>query len=100
MTGCLSRILPQPSEIVAVSLPRPFGITFREDKRNQLVVVDELIPGSKADKLAKVSTHLAGIPAFSMLDLTKIKPTNWAFPLFSSHSSCLLAFISLWSTVT
>ena len=37
-----------------VVLPRPLGIVFKEDARRQRVVVESFIPGSHADKLAKV----------------------------------------------
>ena len=51
------RKLRQPSKIVDVVLPRPLGIVFEEDARRQRVVVESFIPGSHADKLAKVSAY-------------------------------------------
>ena len=53
--GCVLRsILPQPSKVLAVSLPRPMGIVLEEDKRRGRVVVGELTAGSEAAKRAKV----------------------------------------------
>ena len=51
------RKLRQPSKIVDVVLPRPLGIILKEDARRQRVVVESFIPGSHADKLAKVSAQ-------------------------------------------
>ena len=53
--GCVVRsILPQPSKVLAVSLPRPMGIIMEEDARRGRVVVGELAEGSEAAKRAKV----------------------------------------------
>eukprot|EP00884_Botryococcus_braunii_P001891 jgi/Botrbrau1/11702/Bobra.0195s0033.2 len=63
-TFIFERLLRQPSEIIAVTLPRPFGIVFKEDKRLQRVLVDSLIEGSVAEKLAKENAILiaCGVP--------------------------------------
>ena len=53
----MCRKLRQPSKIINVVLPRPLGIVFEEDARRQRVVVESFIPGSHADKLAKVLTR-------------------------------------------
>ena len=47
-------ILPQPSKVLAVSLPRPMGIILEDDTRRGIVVVSELAEGSEAAKRAKV----------------------------------------------
>ena len=58
-------ILPQPSKVLAVSLPRPMGIVLEEDTRRGRVVVGELAAGSEAAKRAKVwsttVSHAGGI---------------------------------------
>ncbi len=54
---CKCRKLRQPSKILDVVLPRPLGIVFKEDARRQRVVVESFIPGSHADKLAKVCAY-------------------------------------------
>ena len=48
------RILPQPSVMIVVTLPRPLGIIFEEDVRHggRAVVVD-IVPGGSADRLTK-----------------------------------------------
>lgn len=50
------RILPQPSKVLAVSLPRPMGIVLEEDTRRGRVVVSELAERSEAAKRAKAGT--------------------------------------------
>ena len=54
MSADACRILPQPSKVLAVSLPRPMGIVLEEDTRRGRVVVSELAEGSEAAKRAKV----------------------------------------------
>ena len=52
----MCRIFPQPSKVLAVSLPRPMGIVLEEDRRRGRVVVSELAEGSEAAKRAKAGT--------------------------------------------
>ncbi len=51
----MCRLLPQPSKVLAVSLPRPMGIVLEEDTQRGRVVVSELAEGSEAAKRAKAS---------------------------------------------
>lgn len=48
------RVLPQPSKVLAVSLPRPMGIILEEDARRGRIVVSGFTEGSPAEKAAKV----------------------------------------------
>lgn len=52
------RLLPQPSLVVSVSLPRPMGIILEENKRLQLVVVAGFVQGSAAEQRSKARAHL------------------------------------------
>ena len=52
------RVLPQPSRVLAVTLPRPVGVVFEEDARRGRVVVAGFVEGSPADKRAKVGSPL------------------------------------------
>lgn len=40
-----AQVLPQPSQLVTVTLPRPLGIVFEEDARKKRVVVAGFLPG-------------------------------------------------------
>lgn len=48
------RILPQPSRVLGVSLPRPMGVVLEEDVRRGHIVVSGFVEGSVAEKGAKV----------------------------------------------
>ena len=52
------RLLGQPSQILSVTLPRPVGIVFEEDKRKGRATICGFLPGSNADKQAKVKNVL------------------------------------------
>mmetsp|Transcript_12730 Transcript_12730/g.27574 ORF Transcript_12730/g.27574 Transcript_12730/m.27574 type:complete len:290 (-) Transcript_12730:387-1256(-) len=54
-TFVFSKVLPGPSEILAVTLPRPLGIVLEYDERRKRAVVVDLIEGSYADQRRKVS---------------------------------------------
>ena len=50
------KLLPGPSELVQVTLPRPLGIVFEEDSRRGRAVVVEFVPDSLADRERKAMT--------------------------------------------
>ena len=50
-----------------VVLPRPLGLVLKEDVRRQRVVVEDFVPGSHADKLAKVGQHKTLLPLIPQL---------------------------------
>ncbi|KAK9833846.1 hypothetical protein WJX74_007752 [Apatococcus lobatus] len=54
-TFVFDRLLQQPSQILSVTLPRPVGIVFEEDKRKGQATICGFLPGSNADKQAKVA---------------------------------------------
>lgn len=43
---CPPQLLPQPSQLVCVTLERPLGIVFEEDARRKRAVVAGLTPGA------------------------------------------------------
>jgi hypothetical protein len=49
-----------PSDIFAITLPRPLGVVFEYDRDLQQVVVVDLIPGSHAAQRQRVS-RLGGV---------------------------------------
>lgn len=52
-TFVFSRVLPQPSQLVMVTLERPLGIIFEEDVRRKRAVVVGFTPGGHAEQQAK-----------------------------------------------
>jgi hypothetical protein len=57
-----NKLLPQPSELVTVTLPRPLGVVFEYDTRLKRSVVVDVVEGSAAaqrQKLAGLNTTLA-----------------------------------------
>jgi len=52
-TFVFEKILPSPSQLVQVSLPRPLGIVFEEDASNSRAVVAEFLQGSLAEREMK-----------------------------------------------
>ena len=50
------QVLPQPSQLITLQLPRPLGIVFEEDARKKRAVVAGFVPGGEAVSL------LAGAP--------------------------------------
>jgi hypothetical protein len=54
-----SKQLPQPSQVVAATLPRPLGIVFEFDEQRKRVAVVDFVEGSNAERLAKVGPVVA-----------------------------------------
>jgi hypothetical protein len=52
-TFLFEKILPPPSQLVIIKLPRPLGIVFEEDKRKGRAVIAEIVAGGNAEQLAK-----------------------------------------------
>ncbi|GAB4813742.1 hypothetical protein N2152v2_000788 [Parachlorella kessleri] len=52
-TYVFSKVLPQPSQLVTVQLPRPLGIVFEEDARRKRAVVAGFVPGGNAEQLVR-----------------------------------------------
>lgn len=50
----IPRLLPQPSELIVASLPRPLGVVLEYDERRKRATVAELIEGSTAEQQSKV----------------------------------------------
>lgn len=50
----IPRLLPQPSELIMASLPRPLGLVLEYDERRKRATVVELIEGSVAEQKSKV----------------------------------------------
>ncbi|GAQ83728.1 hypothetical protein KFL_001590160 [Klebsormidium nitens] len=48
------KLLPAPSVLVTVTLPKPLGIVFEESRIRKRVVVADLIPGGNAEQAARV----------------------------------------------
>lgn len=53
-TYVIPRVLPQPSELIMASLPRPLGLVLEYDERRKRATVVELIEGSVAEQKSKV----------------------------------------------
>jgi hypothetical protein len=67
------KLLPGPSQIVCVTLPRPLGVVFEFDERRKRASVAGFVEGSNAEQRQKVSRCLAaGTEAYragNLLDL-------------------------------
>lgn len=50
-----NKLLPQPSELVVVTLPRPLGVVFEYDARFKRAVVVDTVQGSAAAQRQKVA---------------------------------------------
>ncbi|CAD7696818.1 unnamed protein product [Ostreobium quekettii] len=55
-TFVFGKILRGPSKIIRASLPRPMGIDFVEDAKNQRVAVGGFLPGGEAERREKVAS--------------------------------------------
>jgi hypothetical protein len=55
-TFVFGKKLRQPSALVAVTLKRPMGVLFREDKRRKCAVVEELAEGSAVAQKARLGS--------------------------------------------
>eukprot|EP00955_Chlamydomonas_euryale_P119162 366576-Chlamydomonas_euryale.AAC.7 len=53
-TFVFPRILPQPSALVSVTLPRPMGVVLEWDERRERAFVADLVDGSAAKQRSKV----------------------------------------------
>lgn len=62
-TFLFEKILPQPSQLIVVKLPRPLGIIFEEDSRSGRAVLAEIVPGGNADQLSKRASLDPGLAA-------------------------------------
>lgn len=65
-TFVFSKVLPEPSQLVMVTLERPLGIVFEEDARKKRAVVAGFAPGGHAEQVmrrAKVNPSLAASAA-------------------------------------
>jgi hypothetical protein len=54
-TYVFNKLLPQPSELVVVTLPRPLGVVFEYDQRTKRAVVVDTVQGSAAAQKQKVA---------------------------------------------
>lgn len=50
-----NKLLPQPSELITVTLPRPLGVVFEYDQRFKRAVVVDTVEGSAAAQKQKVA---------------------------------------------
>jgi hypothetical protein len=54
-TFLFDRLSQRPSELISLTLPRPLGIVFEEDKRNRRAVVAGIVPRSGAGQRAALA---------------------------------------------
>lgn len=50
-----NKLLPQPSELLLVTLPRPMGVVFEYDQQKKRAVVADVMQGSAAEQQQKVA---------------------------------------------
>lgn len=82
-TFLFDKILPQPSKLVVVRLPRPLGIIFEEDRRTNRAVVAELVPGSHAEQRQRRAALDPGLAATAPQEgdvLRACTATNIVYP--------------------
>jgi hypothetical protein len=56
-TFVFERKLRQPSALLTVTLLRPMGVLFREERNRKRAAIDELAEGSKAAQKARVASY-------------------------------------------
>ncbi|KAL4858759.1 Serine/threonine-protein kinase SAPK9 [Chlorella vulgaris] len=92
-TFVFSRVLPQPSQLVMVTLERPLGIIFEEDVRRKRAVVVGFTPGGHAEQQAKrARLNTASVAALEGDVLRACTATNIAQPqqnILEGHGSGL-----------
>lgn len=54
-TYVFNKLLPQPSELLTVTLPRPLGVVFEFDTRLKRAMVVDVVEGSAAAQRQKVA---------------------------------------------
>lgn len=54
-TYVFNKLLPQPSELLTVTLPRPLGVVFEYDARFKRAVVVDVVEGSAAAQRQRVA---------------------------------------------
>lgn len=54
-TFVFNKLLPQPSELLMVTLPRPMGVVFEYDQQKKRAVVADVMEGSAAEQKQKVA---------------------------------------------
>src|SRR5689334_16238584 len=54
-TFVFNKLLPQPSELLLVTLPRPMGVVFEYDQQKKRAVVADVMEGSAAEQRQKVA---------------------------------------------
>ncbi len=57
------QVLPQPSQLITVTLPRPLGIVFEEDARKKRAVVAGFVPGKHMRPASRGGLGDAAVPA-------------------------------------
>lgn len=82
-TFVFNRLLPQPSELVVVTLPRPMGVVFEYDERKKCAVVAGVVEGSPAEQRRKVAGLNRSLAKESVQDgdvLRGVTCTNFVYP--------------------
>lgn len=54
-TFVFNKLLPQPSELLLVTLPRPMGVVFEYDQQRKRAVVADVMEGSAAEQRQKIA---------------------------------------------
>eukprot|EP00879_Flechtneria_rotunda_P002418 GHRR01002615.1.p1 GENE.GHRR01002615.1~~GHRR01002615.1.p1 ORF type:complete len:300 (+),score=51.45 GHRR01002615.1:96-995(+) len=82
-TFVFNKLLPQPSEVVAITLPRPMGVVFEYTKARKQAVVAGVVEGSAADQKRKVAGLNPTLARETVLDgdvLRGATCTNFVYP--------------------
>jgi hypothetical protein len=82
-TFVFNRLLPQPSELLTVTLPRPMGVVFEYDQRKKQAVVAGVVEGSAAEQRRKVAGLNRSLLKESVQDgdvLRGVTCTNFVYP--------------------
>eukprot|EP00882_Tetradesmus_deserticola_P008531 GHRQ01008996.1.p1 GENE.GHRQ01008996.1~~GHRQ01008996.1.p1 ORF type:complete len:294 (+),score=64.92 GHRQ01008996.1:166-1047(+) len=82
-TFVFNHLLPQPSKLVTVTLPRPMGVVFQYDKLTKQAVVVDVVEGSAAEQRRKVASLNRSLDKESVLDgdlQRGVTCTNFVYP--------------------
>lgn len=82
-----NKVLPQPSELITVTLPRPLGVVFEYDQPRKWAVVVDVVPGSAAAQRMKV----AGLNP--RLAKETVQPGGWCCVCSLQRDSVRIVFL-------
>ncbi|GBF97990.1 hypothetical protein Rsub_10664 [Raphidocelis subcapitata] len=85
-TFVFEKTLPLPSEIVAVSLPRPLGVIFEFDEKRKRAFVAGFVPGGNAEQRRAVARLAAGGGAQAVMEGDVVRAVTCTTPVWPAKA--------------